>query len=166
MVPYKRLDQAIRVFTRNGRRLKIVGDGPEYRRLRRLAGPNVEFCGRVSDSELRQIYARCSACIAPSEEDFGITMVESLASGKPVIGLGRGGALEIVGPGCGVLYSDASDFGLEQAMRDFDDREGEFDPAFLQQRASRFSETAFEDNFLRALGASQSRANHVRAGIA
>jgi glycosyltransferase involved in cell wall biosynthesis len=164
MVACKRLDQAVRVFARNGRRLKVVGDGPEYRRLRRLAGPNVEFCGRVSDPELRQLYAHSSALIVPGEEDFGITMVESLASGKPVIALGRGGALEIVAPGCGVLYRDASDAALDRALRDFDDREGEFDPAFLEQRASRFSEMDFEDNFLCALGGPQRLTSAVSAG--
>jgi glycosyltransferase involved in cell wall biosynthesis len=164
MVPCKRLDQAIRVFTRNGRKLKVVGDGPEYGRLRRLAGANVEFCGRVSDPDLREIYARSAALIVPAEEDFGITMVESLASGKPVIALGRGGALEIVDPACGVLYPDPSDSGLNRALTDFDDREGEFEPVWLKQRASRFSGAAFEANFLRTMGDSRRHENRVSVG--
>ena len=96
MVPYKRLDYAISLFARTGRRLKVVGGGPEFSRLKRLASASVEFCGRVSDEELRNLYAGCMAFIMPGEEDFGITMVEALASGKPVIALGHGGALEIV----------------------------------------------------------------------
>jgi len=96
LVPYKRIDLAVRVFARNGRRLRIVGDGPEFKRLRKLAGGNIEFCGRLSDEEVREQFARCRAFLMPGEEDFGITAVEALASGKPVIALGRGGALEIV----------------------------------------------------------------------
>jgi glycosyltransferase involved in cell wall biosynthesis len=70
------------------------GEGLEYRTLKNMARPNVEFCGRVSSVEIRDLYARCRAFIMPGEEDFGIAAVEALASGKPVIALGRGGVLE------------------------------------------------------------------------
>lgn len=120
MVPYKRLDYAVRLFARTGRRLKIAGDGPSYRALKRIAKPNIEFCGRVPDDQLRDLYAHASAFLMPGEEDFGITMVEALASGKPVIALGRGGATEIVTEGCGVLYDAPSEAALEQALWRFD----------------------------------------------
>jgi glycosyltransferase involved in cell wall biosynthesis len=96
LVAYKRVDLAVRAFSKNGRRLRIVGDGPEFSRLRKSAAANVEFCGRVSDKEVRSLYARCRALVMPGEEDFGITAVEAIASGKAVIALGRGGVLEIV----------------------------------------------------------------------
>ena len=96
LVAYKRVDSAVRVFAKNGRKLRVVGDGPEFKRLKGLASDNIEFCGRVSDDELRELYARCRAFLMPGEEDFGITAVEALASGKPVIALGRGGALRAV----------------------------------------------------------------------
>src|SRR5215469_12673127 len=96
MVAYKQLDYAIRLFAATGRKLKIVGEGPEYGNLKRQAGSTIEFCGRVSSAELCELYARSRALIVPGEEDFGINMVEALASGKPVIGLGRGGVQEIV----------------------------------------------------------------------
>src|ERR1039457_6835264 len=96
LVPYKRIDSLVRWFSMTGRRLKIAGAGPEYGRLRAMAGSNVEFLGRVSDAELRELYARCRAFLLPGEEDFGMTAVEALASGKPVVALGRGGALETV----------------------------------------------------------------------
>ena len=96
LVTYKRLDYAIRHFSQTGRKLRVAGDGPEYRSLKRLAGASVEFCGRVSAEDLRELYARSRALVVPGEEDFGITMVEALASGKPVLALGRGGACEIV----------------------------------------------------------------------
>jgi glycosyltransferase involved in cell wall biosynthesis len=149
MVPYKRLDYAIRLFAQTGRKLKVVGDGPEYRSLKRLAGPNVEFCGRVSDCELRDLYAGSQAFLMPGEEDFGITMVEAMASGKPVIALARGGALEIVTDGCGVVYGDATEGCLEAAIRKFD--AAEFDPVCLKQHASQFSEEQFQQSFLRTI---------------
>src|SRR5690348_5254892 len=99
LVAYKRIDYAIRLFAASGRKLKIAGDGPEFKKLRRAAPSNIEFCGRVSDPELRELYAGCRALLMPGEEDFGITAVEALASGKPVVGLGRGGILESVPSG-------------------------------------------------------------------
>jgi glycosyltransferase involved in cell wall biosynthesis len=149
LVPYKRLDYAVRLFASTGRRLKVAGDGPEYRALRRIAGPNVEFCGRVSDYELRELYARCDAFLMPGEEDFGITMAEALASGKPVIALGRGGAVEIVSAGCGLLYDEPSEGSLAEALRRFDRTASAIEPMRLQARAAAFSEREFQRGFLR-----------------
>src|SRR6202021_3592610 len=95
---------------------KVVEGGPELNALRKLAPRNIEFCGRVTDSELRDLYSRSAALVMPGEEDFGMTMVESLASGKPVIALGRGGALEIVGKDCGVLYGGHSEADLRGVL--------------------------------------------------
>jgi len=147
MVAYKRLDYAVRAFARNGRRLKIVGDGPEHGALKRLAAPNIEFCGRVSDRQLRQLYARSNALLMPGEEDFGITMVESLASGKPVIACARGGALEIVRDKCGVLYPEATEAGLDEALRAFDRLEPALNPLYLRTAVAGFSEAVFEQEF-------------------
>ncbi len=141
LVPYKRVDAAVRAFNRNGRRLRIVGDGPEYKALRRTAAPNVEFCGRVPDEELRELYARCRAFLMPGEEDFGITAVEALASGKPVIALAKGGALEIVPEFGGALYREAD--GLLQAIEHWDELESALDPFALQDYAAQFSEAEF-----------------------
>src|SRR5215813_1088568 len=98
LAAYKRIDTAVRLFAKTGRKLCVVGDGPEYRSLKKIAAPNVEFRGRVSDADLREAYARCRAFLMPGEEDFGIAPVEALASGKPVIALGRGGVLESAPP--------------------------------------------------------------------
>ena len=119
-VAYKQLDYAVRLFAKTGRKLKIVGDGPEFANLRALAGKSVEFCGRVSGQELSGLYAHAQALIVPGEEDFGITMVEALASGKPVVALGRGGALEIAPPGGGVLYETTSEEALAGALDQLD----------------------------------------------
>ncbi|HXJ40183.1 MAG TPA: glycosyltransferase, partial [Bryobacteraceae bacterium] len=148
MVPDKRLDYAIRCFASNGRKLRVVGQGPQYKALKSMAKSNIEFCGRVSDEELRNLYARASALIVPGEEDFGMTMVEALASGKPVIALGRGGAREIVRDGCGELFDQPDVAHLEAALQSFDRARNGFDPATLQSIATKYSEAAFDARFL------------------
>lgn len=148
LVPYKRIDCAVSAFNRNGRRLIVAGGGPEYRRLRALARPNVAFLGPVPDEELRELYARCRALVLPGEEDFGLTPVEALASGKPVIALGRGGALESVPDSGGVLYGDASGECLSAAVERFERIEARFRPAPLQAFARQFSPAAFASQMI------------------
>jgi glycosyltransferase involved in cell wall biosynthesis len=142
LVAYKQLDYAVRLFSRTGRKLVIVGDGPEYRKLRRLARDSIEFCGRTSLGQLRDMYARARALIVPGEEDFGITMVEAFASGKPVIALNRGGARELVSPESGILYETANESGLEDALRQFERLEVQ--PRYLQAKARDYSPEVFE----------------------
>ena len=139
LVAYKRVDAAVRLFSRTGRRLRIAGAGPEWRALKKMAAPNVELFGRVTDDTLRELYSRCRAFILPGEEDLGIAPVEALASGKPVIALARGGALETVPPFGGVLYGEE----LSAALEQFEKLEPEIRPAELQQYARRFSEPEF-----------------------
>ncbi|MDP8982491.1 MAG: glycosyltransferase [Acidobacteriota bacterium] len=143
LVAYKRIDNAVREFSRTGRKLRIAGDGPEFKHLKKLAGPNIEFCGRVPDSDLRELYAGCRAFVMPGEEDFGITPVEALASGKPVIALSRGGALESVPEDGGVFYTPQTEDGLAAAITRFESIEPGIDPARLQSAAMRFSESEF-----------------------
>ncbi len=105
LVPYKRIDLAVAAYNRLGRRLVIIGDGPELPGLRRQARSNVEFLGSQPFSVLREYYSRCRAFVFPGTEDFGITPLEAQASGKPVIAYGAGGALETVQDGVtGVLF--------------------------------------------------------------
>ena len=151
-VAYKRIDTAVRAFSASGRKLRVVGDGPEYRTLRRLAGNRVEFCGRVSPKALCELYARSRALIMPGEEDFGITPVEALASGKPVVALGRGGVLESVDGRSGEFYDEPSSGQLLAAVERLERREREFDPAYLQARARMFSPERFDSAMRRFLG--------------
>ncbi len=98
LVPYKRIDLAVEAFNCLNRPVKVVGGGPEEERLKKLAGPTVEFLGKRPDDELPHLYARCRALIFPGEEDFGIVPLEAQASGRPVIAYGKGGVLETVIP--------------------------------------------------------------------
>lgn len=96
LVPNKRLDIAVEAFNQLGLPLKVIGKGNEERRLRGLAGKNVEFLGYLTDSQLAHYYDACRAVIIPGEEDFNIVAVEAQAHGKPVIAYGRGGVTETV----------------------------------------------------------------------
>jgi glycosyltransferase involved in cell wall biosynthesis len=155
LVRYKRTADAVRCFTRAGRKLKIVGEGPEYGRLKKMAGRNVEFCGAVTREELRGLYARCRALVMPQEEDFGMTAVEAQASGKAVVALGRGGVIESVpaaDPVGGVFYDEAGAEGLERALKEFERIEGCVEARRLQERAARFSEGRFAARMAEILG--------------
>ena len=154
LVPYKRIDTAVRLFSKTGRKLRIVGDGPEYEALKNLAQPNVEFCGRVSGEELREHYARCRAFLMPGEEDFGITAVEALASGKAVIALGRGGVLESAPSEDrlgGIFYLHPEERELEEAILRFEKVESSIVPHALRASVERFSEAEFLAKMSRVL---------------
>jgi glycosyltransferase involved in cell wall biosynthesis len=158
LVPYKRVDVAVRCFSANGRRLRVVGDGPEYRRLRALAAPNVEFCGYVPNRDLAGLYARCRALVLPGEEDFGITPVEAMASGKPVIAYGRGGVLESVpenDPVAGFFYPAPDERSLDAALARFEQSEHLVRPGDLRRAAERFSTANFEARMRETLGLPQ-----------
>ena len=110
LMAHKRIDVAIRAFNELGLPLVVVGDGPEWRRLRRLAGPTVRLTGRLSDAEVADLLRGAQALVVTAEEEFGIAAVESLASGRPVIALRSGGVLETVTEGrTGTFYDDGDD---------------------------------------------------------
>lgn len=150
LVPYKRVDHAIRACHSLGRPLKIVGKGPEMNALSRLARnleADVEFVGYVSDAELGQYYRRAKALLFPGVEDFGIVPVEAIACGCPVIAIGVGGILDSMTRSTAVLYDQPTVDGLKYAMFEFEACEGSFFEDQLRSRAALFSES----NFLRRL---------------
>ena len=113
LVAYKRVDLAVEACTRIGVRLVVAGDGPDRPRLEAMAGPTVEFVGRVSDADYHHLLSGARALLFPGEDDFGIVPVEAQAAGCPVIALGRGGALDTVDPHLGnrlVTTADANAF--------------------------------------------------------
>jgi glycosyltransferase involved in cell wall biosynthesis len=151
LVPYKRVEDAICACRRAGRRLKIVGSGPELKSLQQLSdtvGAQVEFIGYCSDTDLPGYYRRARGLLFPGVEDFGIVPVEAIASGCPVIGLAVGGLLDSMTNETAVFYSDASAEGLYRAIREFEEKEATFSTDVLRRRASEFS----QDQFLARIG--------------
>jgi glycosyltransferase involved in cell wall biosynthesis len=126
--------------------------------LKNISRPNVEFCGRVAGAELREQYARCRAFIMPGEEDFGITAVEALASGKAVIALGSGGVLESAPPEDrlgGIFYPHPEERQLEEAILRFEKVESGIAPHSLQASVEQFSEAEFLKKMRRVLDSPQ-----------
>jgi glycosyltransferase involved in cell wall biosynthesis len=145
LVPYKRIDLAIAACRLAGVRLKIAGDGPERQALEQIAsGSDVEFLGRVPDETIRQLYQRGAVTLLPGEEDFGIVPLEAQACGRPVVALGRGGALETVHAGeTGVLVDEATPEAFAAGIAEALTRR--FDPEGIRRHAERFSRARFAD---------------------
>lgn len=143
--PYKRVDLAVSLFNKIGKRLIVIGTGPQEEYLRRLAGPNVEILGYRSDSEVAAYMQYCRALIFPGEEDFGIVPVEAMACGRPVLAYGVGGALETVIPGeTGELFFDLSVSAMEAGLVKLLMHEHKYDPNRLRKHAEGFSRAIFE----------------------
>lgn len=140
---YKRLDLAVQACTKLGVKLKVIGDGPDKDKIKAMAGPTVEFLGRVSDDIIKENYAKCRALIFPGEEDFGITPLEAMASGRPVIAYGKGGALETVVDGkTGVFFSEQNIDSLIDAIQRFENMS--FDKDELRKHAESFDDEIFK----------------------
>lgn len=150
LVPYKRVSDAIEACSALGRRLKVVGRGPELKSLQALAarlGAEVEFVGFADDAELARHYAQARALLFPGIEDFGIVPVEAIACGCPVIALGVGGVLDSMTEETAVFYDEPGAQNLYAAMRCFEEREASFDTALLKQRATVFTKAKFRAGF-------------------
>ena len=151
LVPYKRVDLAIEAFNELGERLLVVGSGPESKRLQSIASRNIQFLGWKNDLELSRLYAGCRALIFPGIEDFGIVPLEAMASGKPVIAFGKGGALETVvdhSPSpTGIFFHEQSVSALKDAMVQFST--SKFDPLMIRSHAERFARPQFKERLHR-----------------
>ncbi|WP_082655931.1 glycosyltransferase [Aureimonas sp. D3] len=144
LVTYKRPDLAVQAFTRMNKRLVVIGDGPHLDALKKIAGPTVTFLGRCDFATLRHHLSHCRALVFPGEEDFGILPVEAMASGRPVIAYGAGGAVESIGDeGAGVFFRDQTVDGLIEAVERFEARAGEFDSKAIRARSENFSAARF-----------------------
>lgn len=153
MVPYKRMPLIVQAFVDMPQhRLMVVGDGPELPRLRVLAEghSNIEVRGQVSDAEMVHAMQQAKAFVFAAEEDFGITPVEAMACGTPVIAYGRGGSLDTVIDGVtGLLFDEQTVPAIAAAVARFDAMADGFDPAACRQQAECFSEAAFRERFTR-----------------
>jgi glycosyltransferase involved in cell wall biosynthesis len=143
LMAHKRIDVAVEAFTRLGLPLVVIGDGPEGRRLRKLAGPTVTFTGRISDERVAEVLAGARALVVTAVEEFGIAAVEALAAGRPVIALGEGGVRESVQPGVtGAFYERNDPAALAETVLGFDTLV--VDSAACRSAAERFSVDRFQ----------------------
>ncbi|MFH1030774.1 MAG: glycosyltransferase [bacterium] len=144
LVAYKRYDLVVTAFNKLGMRLKIFGDGPEEKKLKQMARGNIEFLGRASDEERGELYKKAIAFIHPQEEDFGITAVESMASGRPVIAFKKGGALEtVVENETGVFFEEQNWPALADTIIKF--KPEMFNPQLIRQHAEKFDVRVFKE---------------------
>ncbi|HRZ95609.1 MAG TPA: glycosyltransferase [Candidatus Moranbacteria bacterium] len=147
LIAYKRFDIAIQAFNNLGLKLKIIGRGPELKRLKRMAKSNIEFVGRVPDEKLADYYAKCQAFIFPQEEDFGIVAIEAMASGRPIIAYRGGDIPEHMEEGkMGVFFENQTADDLTEAVNKF--REMNFNSEYIREKAKKFDKNLFKDRIL------------------
>ena len=163
LVPYKNLDQAVLACSASGRRLVVIGSGPERDRLERLAGLSVEFLGWQTDEVIRDHYRRCRGLIFPGEEDFGIVPIEALGCEAPVIALGRGGAAETVDDRVGRTYPNPTVASLTAALDAWEADGRPFDRALARSRAEALALPVFRRKILNYLA--EVVATRPRGGI-
>jgi glycosyltransferase involved in cell wall biosynthesis len=146
LISYKRIDLAIEACSRLGRRLLIIGDGPDRHRLMAKAGPTVQFLSRLSDAEVEHYAARCRALLFPGEEDFGMAPLELAAAGRPTIAYRAGGAAEtIVDSVTGIFFDRQEVSDLAEAIVRFERQE--WSPKVLRTHAEGFSAEVFQARF-------------------
>jgi glycosyltransferase involved in cell wall biosynthesis len=143
LLAYKRHDIAIQAFNKLGLKLKIIGRGPEIKRLKKIAGPNIEFLGRVPDEKIADFYSKCQAFIFPQEEDFGIVAIEAMASGRPVIAFRSGDIIENMEENkVGIFFDQQTSEAVMDAISRFKIRE--FDPEYIREKAKKFDKAIFK----------------------
>jgi glycosyltransferase involved in cell wall biosynthesis len=143
LMAYKRFDIVIEAFNQLGWKLKVIGRGAEFGRLKKIAGYNIEFLGRVSDVELYEQYSKCKAFIFPQEEDFGITAIEAMASGRPIIAY-RGGDIpeHMEENKTGLFFDQQNSECLIEILRKFNEKD--FDCAYIRKKALEFDKEIFK----------------------
>nr|AOE10489.1 glycosyl transferase family GT4 [uncultured bacterium]AOE12798.1 phosphatidylinositol alpha-mannosyltransferase, glycosyl transferase family GT4 [uncultured bacterium] len=158
MVPYKKIDLIVEAFSKTNKKLIVIGDGPDFKKIKKLASSNVELKGYVEKEEMLDIIKRAKAFIFAAEEDFGIAPIEAQACGVPVIAYGKGGALEtIIGVSSdenfddksvtGIFFKEQTSSSLLEAVNYFEKNEASFDKKIIRKNAERFSKDRFEKEF-------------------
>lgn len=150
LYPHKNVDVAVDAFNKLGYNLVIVGDGPLRKKLQKTAQKNITFLGWQDDRELAEHYRNCLALIMPQEEDFGLTPVEAMSQGKPVLALRRGGAVETVTEGItGEFFDDPIPEALADGVKRLNEKLKEYDPVEIRNRVRKFSQERFRQAMLR-----------------
>ncbi|HEX7586604.1 MAG TPA: glycosyltransferase, partial [Patescibacteria group bacterium] len=143
LLAYKRHDIAIQAFNKLKLPLKIIGRGPEMKKLKKLAGPTIEFLGRVPDEKIAEYYAKCRAFIFPQEEDFGIVAIEAMASGRPIIAYRAGDVVENMEEGkAGIFFDKQTPEDIITAVEKF--KETDYDPNYIREKAKKFDRNIFK----------------------
>lgn len=146
LTPYKKVDLAVQLFNKIGRRLIVIGDGPHRDYLERIAGDNIDFLGFKDDDTVKEYLENCRAFIFPGEDDFGITPVEAMACGKPVLAYGKGGATETVESGkTGEFFFELTVESMEDGLARLMYNEKFYKPHTIRRHALQFSQDVFEE---------------------
>ena len=150
LFPHKNIDIAIETFNKLGLPLVVIGDGPEKKKLRKIARKNIKILGYEDDSTIAKYYQNCRAFIMPQEEDFGITPIEAMSFGKPVLALRKGGAIETITEGVtGEFFDDPIPEGLADGIRRLNDNYSKYNIELIKSQAQKFSLSKFQEEISR-----------------
>lgn len=150
--PYKKIEVAIKAFNQNKKQLVIIGVGSDQSRLTKIANANIEFLGWQSNKSVYEYLRNAKALIFPGEEDFGITPVESMACGRPVIAYAKGGVLETVIPNkTGVFFKEETSQSLNNAINELEENYTNFSPSICREQAEKFSKELFISNITKII---------------
>lgn len=156
-VPYKKMDIIVETFTQLDKPLVVIGGGPDFEKVKALAGPNVQLMGRQSDEVVANYMARCKAFVFAADEDFGIVPVEAQAAGAPVIAYGKGGSLEtVIADKTGVFFGQQNSESLTRAIRIFEEKLHSFDSQAIRRHAEKFRTERFHAEFAAILEVAES----------
>ena len=146
MVPYKRVDLMVEAFSKmTDKKLKVVGQGSEFKNIKNNVTPNIELLGYKNDKELKTLLQKARAFVFAAEEDFGITVVEAMACGTPVIALNKGGTAEtVIDSKTGILFNSQNVKSIKGAVLQFEDKAGLFNPQIISDHARQFNREIFE----------------------
>ncbi|QQR83790.1 glycosyltransferase [Candidatus Peregrinibacteria bacterium] len=143
LIPYKKFDLIAETFNKNGKKVKIVGTGPDLKKIQKMAGPSVEVLGAIENEALAGLYANCKALIFPQIEDAGIVPLEAMAAGRPVIALSQGGSLTSMKEGVtGIFFEKQTVQSLNNAINRFESMQ--FNPKEIRKHAEQFDITIFK----------------------